>query len=81
MVTIMSGRAACAALLLCPAACRGHAIVQDSSTTWGLVLPWPHDGFFGLELKALWKAYTGTLFGAGDVFAATDGLLFSVLTY
>ena len=26
-------------------------------------------------LDALRKAYTGTLFGAGDVFAATDGLL------
>ena len=26
-------------------------------------------------LEALRKAFTGTLFGAGDVFAATDGLL------
>ena len=26
-------------------------------------------------LEALRKAYMGTLFGAGDVFAATDGLL------
>ena len=32
------------------------------------------DGFFGLELEALRKACTGTLFGAGDVFAATDAL-------
>jgi hypothetical protein len=32
------------------------------------------DGFFGLELGALRKACTGTLFGAGDVFGAADGL-------
>ena len=33
------------------------------------------DGFFGLVLEALRKASTGTLFGAGVVFAAADGLL------
>ena len=38
------------------------------------------DGFFGLELEALRKACTGTLFGAGDVFAARTALV-SVLTY
>ena len=32
------------------------------------------DGFFGLGPEALQKACTGTLFVAGDVFGAADGL-------
>ena len=40
----------------------------------GSICSLPKAGFFGLVLQALRKACTGTLFDAGDVFAATDGL-------
>ena len=36
------------------------------------------DGFFGLDAGGLLKADTGTLFGAGDVFAAADALQLAV---
>ena len=75
MVTMMSGRAACAALLACPAGCGGHAIVQDSVKTVARLIDFAlaMDGFSARVLEAL-KACTGTLFGAGGVFAAADAL-------
>ena len=36
----------------------------------GFVCSVAMDGFFGLDAGGLLKADTGTLFGAGDVFAA-----------
>ena len=77
MLTIICGRAVCAALLVCPVAVLRSRIVQDSGKTAGSIDRFCQamDGFSAWMLEVLRKACTGTLFGVGDVFGATDGLL------
>ena len=52
-------------------------VTQSSRTASKLLLDLllAMDGFFDLDAGGALKADTGTLFGARDVFAATDGLL------